>query len=144
MKQLLFIAISSIFISFACTSGAENKVSELEDEVLTIHDEVMPKMEDINRLEIQISELLPYKSGQYDSIIVAEIESVLSMLETAGESMMEWMRQYKSPEDSDDDSSAIAYLNIQKTMIEKVRANMLSSVAKADSLLMILNNKSGE
>lgn len=132
--------ISRLYIFLACfilfISGCKQKesVSKLEKEVLAIHDEVMPKMADINNLLVKFTALKDQFLNGPDSILVNEIvaiDSMILLLEEADEAMMNWMRQYKSPGKDMEEEEAKNYLIKEKEKILAVRKIMNEHIETA-------------
>ena len=109
---------------------AEESRSPLYNEVMTIHDAVMPEMSTIHNLkkELKAAEL-PGNKG----IILNKIKA----LNEADEAMMSWMAEFKSPEDH---SKAEEYLKAEKVKIQAVSDQMHSAIETATVLLDSLKN----
>lgn len=114
MKKTLTIFAFSMLL-FACGGKAE-EIKKLSDEVLKVHDDVMPKMQDIARLQ---KEFAAIPDSTLDSLSKASIEAELEKLSTADENMMQWMRDYNGPAEGADDAQKIAYY---KTELDKINA----------------------
>ena len=101
-------------------------------EVMAIHDEAMPWMEDTRELSKQLKKL------QTDSIsdsMRTIISSSIVELEEADEAMMGWMRSYKEPADTGSVEMAISYLESERIKVEEVRAIMSSAINNAKQLV---------
>ena len=81
----------------------------LYDEVMKVHDEVMPKMNDIYKLKEQLKNKIANTPD-----MVAEkkqqIEGTISRLDSASEGMMVWMRNFNPLPDSVGEQEARDYL----------------------------------
>ena len=133
--------IALLLIQIACNSEPkteqEEPMSEKEQlykEVMEIHDSVMPKMSDINRVKRKLSDLL-----ESDSLMNDDAKELISQgteaLEAAENAMMDWMRAFKAPKPTDPDQLVIQYLNEEKLNILKVSRQMLNSLEKGEELL---------
>lgn len=106
----------------------------LDSEIMKIHDEVMPRMDEIYRLKQGL------KSKVADSVTVSpeqkqEIEVTIAKLDSASEGMMVWMRQYKPMADSvAGEEKAREYLENQMEKVRKVKENMLEAIEKAKAI----------
>ena len=70
---------------------AEAKLEkEFQQQMITLHDEVMPYMGDINALKGQLNELLPTIE---DSTLLKSANHTIKMLSGADEGMMDWMQK---------------------------------------------------
>ena len=82
------IIIMGLFLSVISCSQAEEKLSEeLQGKVLGLHDELMPKTEEIISLQVQLDSLSTGK----DSVHVNKLKHALAKSDQA---MMDWMHQF--------------------------------------------------
>lgn len=127
-KLLLLFALVAVFAS--C-----KEKSNLEAEVIAIHDEVMPKMGDMHVARKNLRKVL---SSTEDEKLKSKIMEMISDLESADEGMMEWMNNWKVPENEPDKT---AYLLEEKDKITKVKIDMISSLKNANSFIAKTQNK---
>jgi hypothetical protein len=102
----------------------------LYEKVMKVHDEVMPKLNDIYTLK----EALKDKIANTPSMAEAkkkEIEHTIVQLDSAGENMMVWMRAFNAPPDSLGEDKAREYLEGQMEKVQKVKTDILESIEKA-------------
>lgn len=97
----------------------------LVDEVMEIHDEVMPKIETINRY---MTELEVLKDED------AQASYVYEELDNADKAMMSWMRSVKVNKEGTEEER-IAYYETEKIKIENVKTMMLNSIELAKAYL---------
>lgn len=148
MKQH-FLAIAGLLMVsgiFDACKSAEDTVKETENEVFAIHDQVMPKIDDIMKLRKQlnqrISSLDSLKSNGSAAATVRTDEEreqanrLRTNLMIADSLMMDWMGRYNgdtlaklSPED------ALRYLNGQKEQITDVKTKVNASIEQARQFL---------
>ena len=122
MKHIfVFICLISLF------SSCREK-STLEQEVIAIHDEVMPKLGELNKDRRNLQDLL--KSTE-DESVKTEILSAITALEKADDGMMEWLSDWKVPSDPELQK---AYLDKEMIRIKKVKTDMLESMKNAKLL----------
>lgn len=138
--KLLFV---SVLVLMGCQKKShENEAHEqaseaidnsgneaLYNEVMKVHDEVMPKMNDIYNLKQELSKKLA------DSIKLTdekknEIENTISKLDSANESMMVWMRQFNPIPDSLGEEKAREYLESEMEKVKKVREDIVAAIDK--------------
>lgn len=106
--------------------GGEAGVNqELYDEVMRIHDEVMPKMNDIYKLKTAKKTRLempglPEQERQ-------QIQNDIARLDSANEGMMVWMRQFDPP-DSVSEEQARTYLQAELEKVKQVREDILEAL----------------
>jgi hypothetical protein len=117
MKYYLLICLAILM------SCKEEQVAskDLEMQVMDIHDEVMPKMSNIQSAKKELEMAL--KNGA-DSTKVFEL---LGELDAADEAMMVWMDEYTVPDGSTEDEK-VTYLNVELARIKEVKDKMLNSI----------------
>jgi regulator of replication initiation timing len=103
---------------------------ELYNEVMKIHDEVMPKMEDIHRLKQTLKEKIE-KTPNLSKAERIELDAITAKLDSANESMMTWMHEFSPLPDSLGEEKARAYLEGEIERVKKVRANILEALEAA-------------
>ena len=97
----------------------------LVKEVMEIHDEVMPKIEIINKYMTEL-EVLKDEDGQ--------ASYVYGELENADKAMMSWMRSVKVNKEGTEEER-IQYYGSEKIKIENVKTMMLNSIELAKGYL---------
>ncbi|MFD2572757.1 viral A-type inclusion protein [Spirosoma soli] len=136
--------ISSLFF-LSCKSD-ENKIKDAENEVFAIHDEVMPKIDDVMKLRKQLRQRIT----SFDSLKVAgsaaatlrtdedkeQAVRINQDLALADSLMMDWMSRYngdtlaKLPSEE-----ALRYLTDQKDKITDVKTKVNTSIQQARQFL---------
>ncbi|CAN5300553.1 hypothetical protein BH09BAC3_BH09BAC3_18890 [soil metagenome] len=111
----------------------DNPNQALYDEVIDIHDEVMPKMEDIYGLKKTLEEKLA-NTPDLAAEKKAEIEKVIMSLDSANDAMMNWMHQFSPQPDSADRETAREYYETEMERIKKVRDITNETLVKAKAL----------
>ena len=130
-------------VMLACSQD-KDKVLELEGKVLMIHDEIMPRMDEIMSLKMKLSKkIVQMDSLQNEGIsgnnIAEERIKAVDLNQKLNESdklMMSWMNEYKGdsakklkPED------AIVYFENEQKKIEEVKQITIKSINEAKSFL---------
>ena len=105
----------------------------LYDEVMKVHDEVMPKMDNIYKLKGQLKEKIANTPGMADEK-KKEIEGVIVRLDSASEGMMVWMRKFNPLPDSVGEEQAKEYLEGEMEKIKKVREDVRKALADAEGV----------
>ncbi len=133
-KTLIILSCFSLFYLSSCKPSNDAIQQELVREVMVIHDEVMPKMDDIHRTQKQLRE---QKNGTTNLILKQEIDDHVQALEQAGEGMMDWMANLKLPAENDTRTheEIMTYLEVQKVEIQHVSDDMKGSIAAGKELL---------
>jgi hypothetical protein len=124
MKKITLLALL-ISLSFACQNNSpadentENtNISEsesLKKEVMDIHDEVMPQMTPMGKLQGQLQEA---SIGAQDSIAYM---TAAQDLKFAKQAMMEWMRNFSSTfNDNMSEEEKVAFLTAEKNKMQRI------------------------
>jgi hypothetical protein len=128
MKPIFLV----LFVLIAgCNSKKDNQA--LYDEVMKVHDEVMPKMNDIYKLKEELKKEIADAPEMVEEKRKA-IETAILQLDAASEEMMDWMRNFNPLPDSLGEENARKYLEEQKAKVDKVKEDMLQAIDKAKSL----------
>src|SRR5688572_21774819 len=133
MKTIL--PVLSLFI-LSLVHGCGQKTQDnqsLYNEVMTVHDEVMPKMDDIYKLKQELKKQIADSSN----LAIEErkmIEATILRLDSASENMMVWMRNFNPLPDSLGEEKARTYLEEQQEKIKKVKEDMLKAINAAKEL----------
>jgi regulator of replication initiation timing len=133
MKTILPV-LSLFILSLVWSCGEKTQDNQaLYDEVMKVHDEVMPKMDDIYKLKQELKKQIA------DSSTLAiekkkTIEATILRLDSASDNMMVWMRNFNPLPDSLGEEKARVYLEEQQEKIKKVREEMLKAINAAKEL----------
>lgn len=139
MKLTFFwTLLTGCLLLIACSE----KKNPLKEEVMSIHDSIMPHMGEIMSLQDTLTQELT----QTDQLLLKnpadttlmnrrkQLQELIANLKEADEAMMHWMHQYKADTLSQlDEQQAELYLQNQKQSIERVRDHMQQSIEKAQS-----------
>ena len=136
MKNSVFVAIALFSCLFACSSQSKEN-EKLHEEVIAIHDEVMPEMGKVKSLQTNllknVNELMMEDSLTHSEKIQTLITTA-SELDEAYENMFVWMRQFKTDYESMTTEDANTYLKQQKELVGKVNADIKEAIAKGEAL----------
>lgn len=134
MKNLL-ILITFVLFTFSCQIEQKDELTTLKEEVMAMHDEVMPKMSELRytqkALMLQVDSLMSSDSLRSATLIGASNEII-----AANEAMMNWMRNYE-PDYQGTKEEIISYLEQQKEAIQKVKNDMERSLENGKQLLVV-------
>jgi hypothetical protein len=130
--------VTLLFMAFAVLTSCNNddKITEtkLHEQVMDVHNEIMPKMAEINRLKRQ---LISYNKTIPDDSVALRV-SVLDAIKSLSKSedlMSDWMSNYKYPNQEAKHEELIQYLKAQKDTITSVSNSMFMSLATAQGFL---------
>ncbi len=143
MEKLIFIIPFALF--FACNTvnkEQQQAVDSLRSEVMTIHDDAMFYMQDIENLKQALLDVKDSVASE-DSIIAEnvsnQLDPIILQLEEADEAMMTWMREYTPRyteiKEAGNLDSLQYFLEYEKTKITKVKEVMESAMLRAEEAL---------
>ena len=110
------------------TSIQRQREDSLYSVVMGIHDEIMPKMQDIFNIKTALEDKLSNSDINNDSLVL-----IIDELEQAEAGMMNWMRSFR-PDKTVGHDSLMQYYRSEKEKIEKVKKEMETSLEKAKSM----------
>jgi hypothetical protein len=113
------------------TQTATNPEDSLFKAVMDEHDIAMPKMKKLAVARVRIDSLAKTKPKNERK----DYESISGDLKNAEDHMNEWMNQFSIDTLQDNTQRRIEYLSSEKVKASKVKDEVLSSLAKADSVL---------
>ncbi len=99
----------------------------LYDQVMDVHDEVMPKMNDIEAFKKKLKDQI----AASPNLVPEErkkLEQRISNLDSVGHMMMDWMHKFSPPADSLGVEVYREYLEAELEKIRKVREAMLEII----------------
>jgi hypothetical protein len=118
----------------SCNTGQKDEINHLKEEVIGLHDEVMPYMGELKSLKKEVetkSKNLFDEDSVANQSKIEELDLLAKQLDSAFEGMFVWMRQYKSPEADMEMEAAKVYLLEQKEKVELVNKDIKSVLASA-------------
>jgi hypothetical protein len=124
--KFLFILI--LLSAVSCKSGNQNSEvpnSTLYNDVMDIHDNVMPELATIHRLKRDIKAM---STPETHGMILHQIKE----LDKADEAMMAWMAEFKVPSGQVDSE---VYLQSEKIKITNVSDAMFKSISDTRMLM---------
>ncbi|WP_229215038.1 viral A-type inclusion protein [Dyadobacter bucti] len=142
MKNLIMLV--AILAGFASCDKKADKVQELETEVLAIHDEVMPQMDDIMSLKSQLSEKiqtmdsLQNEGVSSNTTAEARIKAVdlNQRLNESDKLMMDWMHAYRGDSAKKlNPEAAVLYFEQQKEKILLVKQQTVKAIEETKTFL---------
>ena len=133
--KIIFLSLISL-IYMSCkqaNSKPSSPVEALHNEIMQVHDEVMPRTGDIHK---QIKKLKKLKEGipENNTSFIKMIDTVIADLNDADEKMMMWMKQYKKPDFKNESEDQMYDLSVFQKRIEVVKGKINSSLERAEQL----------
>lgn len=139
-----FLVLTALVIT-SCSPGEKKDYEVLDGEILDIHDEVMPKLEDLNHYAEEIrSRIVQLDSLQQEGVssnTLAEqrlkANDLLVKLHLADSLMWDWMRAYEadSAKALPNPEETLKYFRNEKSKILEVQEKTESSIREAQNFL---------
>lgn len=136
MKNIFKISASILLLTLFINGCKQDQVDEnqmLKQEVIDIHDEVMPRMGELRSLKkslLEKVEVLEAASADANATDIERLRGYADDLEDAFEGMFVWMRQFQSNFEGTEEE-VHQYLLEQKILVEKVNRDIKSSIENA-------------
>ncbi len=124
-----------VLLMFASCESAKDK---LYDQVMVVHDEIMPKMGAIMKYKKQLNkkiDTLIEEGNDANADKIAELTQAIADLDNSHEEMMNWMREFDNDFEGMVNEEVMEYLNNQKKKIENVGKVANSALSNAEKIL---------
>ena len=113
----------------SCNSEfVSSEVKESYEEVMLIHDEIMPEVSTIRRLKKKVAKVDDSRNTKPE---------LIKQLEDANEGMMDWMSKFDLDKKASEQQQ-LDYLSLEKKRVAKVSDDMVKAMKRANEYL---NNK---
>lgn len=129
-----FLAL--LLLAAACADPKQEQIKKLSGEVIALHDEVMPKTEELMNLKTQIQE----RMGK-DSTASPLGRRLVAALDSADNAMSDWMAGFDPDASKKPADEAIQYFENEKTEIEAVRKQTDETIAAAKAFVSSYSQK---
>ncbi|MCH7403455.1 hypothetical protein ACFOUP_04650 [Belliella kenyensis] len=129
-----FYVLILISMFFSCKEDKALENQKLRDEVIQIHDEVMPFMGELKSLRKEViakAHDLEANLDQSSTEEVASLKLLARQLDEAFDGMFVWMRQFNQKEDEMTDEELESYLLEQREMVQKVNEDIKKAMSDA-------------
>src|SRR5262245_18381573 len=116
----------------AVDTTADGGNAALADEVMKVHDEVMPKLDDMYQLKEKLKNNIaetPTLAGDKKQ----HIEATIAKLDSASEGMMVWMRKFDPTSASLTTEKKREYLENEMEKIKKVREDVSEALTQGEA-----------
>jgi hypothetical protein len=127
MKSVLKIAFIVLLGSLV---ACDKKEKPLYDQVMDIHDEVMPKVGDLYKKRKHLQDSIT-KTADMPAEKRAEFEKTIQTLETAEKSMMDWMHNFNPPEPTEKKAYQ-KYMESELVKVKEMRETVLRAIENAE------------
>lgn len=147
MKFLFFLFFTAGIISCKPKAAEETSVEvempgeatlpaefqAYDDQIMKVHDEVMPKMSEISRLGTQLKDIKS-KAGE-NAAGMEGLDEAIESLRKAEEWMMDWMKNYHDTKASLTPEHMPKFFEKEMQKIDNVKSTMLNSIDQANEWL---------
>lgn len=131
MKHSPLLLLLAVALFGACNQTPDAN-RQLQDEMIAIHDEVMPMMgtfvRDIQKIDTILLNLDDYKTANPDLDTAqqrVELTELQNRLEKAHDSMNEWMHDLNLNFEGKSNDEIKAYLEVEKTKMEEIKQEFI-------------------
>jgi hypothetical protein len=136
ISQIVLFILGSVIL-FSCQPNQEelNKIKRAE--VIVVHDEVMPKIGQLKKLEKEAEKKIEMlEMGEtVDSLQIQELKALAFDLNQAYDAMFVWMRQYKTEDEEKTPEEVKIYLEDQALKIDEVNEQIKAILSKSEEVL---------
>jgi hypothetical protein len=139
-RKNIFAPIFTLFIcalcsfNIGCTNENKESESKLNKDIMAVHEEIMPKMSEINRLKRQLGRYKDSVSDDNAEMKDSLINTIL-MLSKMEDGMSDWMEHYRYPNPDISHDEMIKYLTGQRDTVKHLSDDIFMSIAVANGFL---------
>ena len=130
----LFLALGFVLSFTACDNKDKEAETLLNQEIIKVHDEVMPKMGELNRMKRQIGAYKDAVSDDNAAMKDSLINAILLLSKTE-DNMNDWMNGYKYPNPDLKHGELMKYLEGKKDTIKQINNEVFMTIAIGNGLL---------
>jgi hypothetical protein len=128
----LFLGFTLLFT--ACDNTDKEAESKLNQEIMKVHNEVMPKMGELNRMKRQIGAYKDAVSDDNAEMKDSLINAILLLAKTE-DNMNDWMGGYKYPNPDIKHDEMMRYLKGKQDTIKQISNDIFMTIAIGNGLL---------
>jgi hypothetical protein len=122
------------FFALGCKNANKESETKLNQDIMVVHNEIMPKMGEINRLKRQLGNYKDMVSEDNAEMKDSLINTIL-MLAKMEDSMNDWMGNYKYPNPDITHEEMVKYLTGQRDTVKLLSDDIYMSIAVANGFL---------
>ncbi|WP_339922177.1 hypothetical protein [uncultured Cyclobacterium sp.] len=139
MKKISFVLLVLLSVSIFSCGNKKSQNELLQEQVILVHDEVMPKIGSLKSHQEKLNEkaesLEKSEESADSQTQIADLRAAAENCERAYDEMFIWMRQYEIDLEKMSDEEAEIYLKDQLVKVEKVKDLILHALEKSETLL---------
>jgi predicted small lipoprotein YifL len=125
MKLIVKMMVLVLLGTFA---SCGEKEKPLYDQVMDIHDEVMPKMNDLYKLKKELQDSIA-NTPDLPEEIKRKFEQTILVLDSASNSMMVWMREFNPPDQKNKEAFQ-KYMESELVKVKAMREDVMRALEK--------------
>lgn len=125
MKNLFALALGVLILA-GCANPQKEEIKKLQDEVIGLHDEMMPLMDNLYTARMKL------QKAEGDSVA---INNLIAEIKSAEDAMMDWMRNFNPVFEGETDQETLDYLKDQKVSMQSVADQMNGALKKSEAVL---------
>jgi hypothetical protein len=133
-NQLFILLATAVMLVMACQGNDKETESKLYEDVMTVHNECMPKMAELNRVKRHLKEYKDIVPDESSSLKDSLINTIL-VLSKSEDNMNDWMEKFNYPNPNISHEEMLKYLTGQKDSIKKISDDIFMSLAIGKSFL---------
>jgi hypothetical protein len=134
-KNLCSLLLCALFFfTLGCKNTEKESETKLNQDIMVVHNEIMPKMGEINRLKRQLGNYKDMVSEDNAEMKDSLINTIL-MLAKMEDSMNDWMGNYKYPNPEITHPEMVKYLTGQRDSVKLLSDDIYMSIAVANGFL---------
>lgn len=133
MKKLSLLTIALFGLLFTqCTDPVEEEIKALDAELMTGHDEVMPKSMKLGNLKDDVLEV----AAEADSASRSEAATIANNLQKAEDDMYKWMDDYSAAmNDEQDKNKKLEMYKTLKVEVDQISTDTDNSMKEAQDFI---------
>jgi uncharacterized protein YoxC len=137
MKNILSLTLLTLIWMMSCEEKKKEAKDVLYEQVMEVHDEIMPKMGDIMKYKKQLKSKVDAlaENAEVNSEKIGELQQAITDLDNSHEEMMAWMREFNPDFEGMVSEEIMKYLVEQKAKIERVGKETYAALKQAEELL---------
>ncbi len=119
----------------ATEESPADALTTLENQVMTLHDEVMPKMQDISKI---LETLRSYKENAPETpegklVYPHGLDMLMGDLKLAEQGMWDWMKAYSDTKEKTAPDQLESFYKKQLLSITKIKSDMINAIDKGNA-----------
>jgi hypothetical protein len=133
--NIFALIFSALFVlTIGCNNDNKESESAINKEIMVVHEDIMPKMSEINRLKRQLGRYKDSVSEENAEMKDSLINTIL-MLSKMEDGMSDWMNNYKYPNPDLSHDAMIKYLTGQRDTVKHLSDDIYMSIAVANGFM---------